>query len=279
MERFEHDGFTFDVTDHGPADGRVVLALHGWPEDRHCWDRLAPALVDAGCRVLAPDQRGYSPGARPPRRRDYRLDLLVGDVLALADRVGAPRVDVIGHDWGAAVAWEIAARHPERVRTLTALSVPHPEAMLTATLHGPQLLKSWYMLAFQLPWLPEHALAAGGGRMLARGLGRDGLDEHSAHRYAERAADPDAMRTMLHWYRALPFSARQRPMPAVAVPTLFVWGTDDVAITRAAAERCADHVTGPYRFVALEGQPHWLPSAATSSLAPLIVEWLADHAA
>lgn len=273
MDTYTRDGLTFDVSDTGPGDGPVVVALHGFPEDRHAWDRLTPALAEAGYRVLAPDQRGYSPGARPPRRRDYRVDALASDVLALADRVAATRFDVVGHDWGAVVAWELAMRHPDRVRSCTALAVPHPGAFAASLVRSSQLLHSWYMLAFQVPALPEWALARGGDRLVDR-LARTGLDRSTAERYAARAGTAGAMTGPINWYRAIPLSAAARPRP-VEVPTLFAWGARDPFVTRAAAERCAAWVRGPYRFLELPEGTHWLPTGAAGELAPAILGHLA----
>ncbi|MEJ7585388.1 MAG: alpha/beta fold hydrolase, partial [Acidimicrobiales bacterium] len=128
MKTFTNDGLTFEVSDRGPEDGPVVILLHGFPQTAECWAGVAPRLADAGLRVLAPNQRGYSPQARPTGRRAYLLNLLMGDVLALADSAGAERFHLVGHDWGAVVAWSVAAEHPERVASLTTLSVPHPRA-------------------------------------------------------------------------------------------------------------------------------------------------------
>lgn len=276
MHNFTRDGLTFDVTDDGPDGGRVVIALHGFPEDRHCWDGLLPHLTGAGDRVLAPDQRGYSPGARPRGRRAYVVSELAADVLALADVAGADRFDVVGHDWGAVVAWELAARHPDRVRTLTALSVPHPGAFAEAMLRSSQLAHSWYMVFFQIPRLPEWLLRAAGPERAVAGLERDGLDPGSARRYALRMQEPADMTGPINWYRALPLSAR-RSTPKVEVPTLLAWGDGDRYVTRTAVQRCASHVSGPYRFEALAGATHWLPSGATEQIAPLILEHLAAH--
>jgi pimeloyl-ACP methyl ester carboxylesterase len=217
---------------------------------------------------LAPDQRGYSPGARPPGRRSYTLDRLDADVLALADAAGAERFDLLGHDWGAAVAWDLAARRPDRVRSLTALSTPHPAAFREALLRG-QLLRSWYMLLFQLPALPELLIGAGGAAALEKG----GLDALSARRYAERFSPRGALTGPLNWYRAMPFGLRD-PTPDVSVPVLYVWSTGDRYLGRPAAEATARHVRGPYRFEVLEGVSHWLPETAAARLAPLIVDHL-----
>src|SRR4051794_29369336 len=129
MKEFTRAGFTFDVNDSGPPDGDVFVLLHGFPENRSSWDAITPLLTEAGYRVLAPDQRGYSPRARPHRRRDYKTSELVGDVLALVDASGAGKVHLVGHDWGGAVAWAFANEHPDRLHTVTSLTTPHPRAM------------------------------------------------------------------------------------------------------------------------------------------------------
>lgn len=276
MHNFVHDGLTFDVTDEGPADGRVVVLLHGFPEDRHCWARIIPQLTAAGYRVLAPDQRGYSPGARPKGRRAYALPELTGDVLALADVAGAETFDVIGHDWGAGVVWDLAARHPQRVRSAAALSVPHPGAMRDSLLHSRQLLRSWYMLFFQIPRLPELALKAAGPERAAHQLEADGLDPESALRYAQRMQKPEEMTGPIGWYRAIPFGLAQ-PMPPVTVPTMLIWGDRDRYLTRYSVERTAHHVTGSYRLEILSGQTHWLPTGASELVGPLLLEHLAAH--
>lgn len=272
MESFTRAGLTFELTDSGPADGRPLIALHGFPEDRHAWDQLAARLTPAGNRVLAPDQRGYSPGARPAGRRPYVVPELAADVLALADAAGADRFDVIGHDWGAVVAWELAGRFPDRIRSLTALSVPHPRAIQDAARHSDQLLRSWYMLVFQIPVLPESVMRMVGAATAARRLERDGLDAESARRYAARLADPGAAEAAINWYRALPYGARDR-LPVVTVPTLFVWGERDHYLSRFSAERCAAYVSGPFRFEAVP-ETHWLPTTAADRLAPLVLDHL-----
>jgi pimeloyl-ACP methyl ester carboxylesterase len=158
VETFAHGGLVFDVTDAGPAAGAPVVLLHGFPQHRSSWTLLAPLLHEAGLRTLAPDQRGYSPGARPPQTRAYRLEHLVADVEALVSVLGQGPVHLVGHDWGAAVAWATALRRPHLVRSLTAVSVPHPSAFAHAVRTSRQGLKSWYMLAFQPRGLAEALL-------------------------------------------------------------------------------------------------------------------------
>lgn len=274
MRTFTRDDLVFDVTDAGPAEGRVVIALHGFPEDRQCWSRLIGPLTKGGYRVLAPDQRGYSPGARPKGRRAYDTTNLRDDVLALADTAGAERFDVVGHDWGGFVAWDLAARNPERVRSCTALSVPHPSAYRDVALTSTQLLHVWYALAFQVPFLPELAFKAIGTERGAGILRGGGLDAETAAHYASRFSQPDAIRGPIDWYRALPFDLRD-PSPDVSqVPTLFMWGEGDRYTIRPAALACARHVSAPYRFEIVRGASHWLPTAAADRVAPALLEHL-----
>jgi pimeloyl-ACP methyl ester carboxylesterase len=272
LRTYAHDGLTFDVADHGPSGGRPVILLHGFPEDRHCWNGLTASLVDAKFRVLAPDQRGYSAGARPLGRRQYTVDRLAGDVLALADAAGAERFDLVGHDWGATVAWRLAGTHPERVCTLSALSVPHSRALVAAAGRGGQLRRSWYMGFFQLPWLPEELFRLGGSDRFAARLVRSGLDGESARRYAARATTPSTITGPLNWYRGIPWPGQ--PAQPIRVPTLYVWGDRDRFVTRAAAEGCAQHVVGPYRFVPLAGAGHWLPSTSAAPVGTALLTHL-----
>ncbi len=276
MHNYVRAGLTFDVTDEGPADARVVILLHGFPEDRGCWSAVIPHLASEGYRILAPDQRGYSPGARPRGRRAYTVTELAADVLSLADVAGADRFDVVGHDWGAVVAWHLAGHHPDRVRTLTSLTVPHPRAMQEAVLRSSQLARSWYMLFFQLPWVPEATLRAVGPERARQSLERSGLDPESARRYAIRLTGPDEVTGPINWYRAIPLGARP-PLPSVAVPTLYVYADRDRYLTRAAADRTGRHVTGPYRFEVLPGRSHWLPTEAPGEVSELVTAHLAAY--
>lgn len=277
MDTFSNGPLSFDVTDTPPAgggNGETVILLHGFPEDRRSWDSVTPALAEAGYRVLAPDQRGYSPGARPAAREAYTLNRLGGDVLSLAKAAGADRFHLVGHDWGSALAWYLAGRHPRRLLSLTALSVPHPAAFQKSFTTGPQAARSWYMGAFQVPWLPERLLARDGGKPLRDMLVRSGLDAKSADRYADRAAVPGAMTGPLNWYRALPLGLGDQPGP-VEVPCLYIWGDRDAFISRAAAQLCSRYVTGGYRFEALPGASHWLPQEKPETVTRLLTEHFA----
>ncbi|GAA1833135.1 alpha/beta fold hydrolase [Microlunatus capsulatus] len=273
LTRFTSEGMTFDVLDSGPLDGPVVVALHGFPQTSASWAGVVPPLVAAGYRVLAPDQRGYSPGARPPDIASYAVARLVGDVLALADAAGAERFHVLGHDWGAAVAWVLAGVHADRVATLTAVSVPHPAAMARA-LAGSQALRSWYMAFFQVPGLAERLFRVRGGALARRLLAGTGMPDPEPA--VSMLADPASATGPLSWYRALRLPGGLRT-GRTAVPTLYVWSDRDTALGRRAAEGTAAHVDGPYRFVVLPGVSHWVPEERPAELAALVLGHLAAH--
>ncbi len=271
MDRYLHAGLAFDVRSAGPEEGEPVVLLHGWPQDRTAWNRVTPALAEAGLRTFAPDLRGYSPGARPRGRAAYRMGELVGDVTALLDAAGLESAHVVGHDWGGALAWGLADRVPARVRTLTVLSTPHPAAMAWAFRHGDQARRSWYMLAFQVPLLPEVAL-----RPRVEGLlTRAGLPPEDAARYAARFRQPGAAAGGLNWYRGMAASRGMtralRPRGPgtpgrVEVPATYVWGARDPVLGRAAAERTGRYVGADYRFVELDAG-HWLPETRPGEVA------------
>ena len=274
LQSFTHDGLVFDVRDEGPLDGDPVVLLHGFPERSSCWRHVAPLLHAAGLRTYAPDQRGYSPGARPRRRRDYTIPQLVGDVVGLAEAIGRP-VHLVGHDWGATVGWMVAAHHPELVRSWTAVSVPHSAAMIRAWLTSRQLARSWYMAAFQLPGVPEQAAARRGGRMDRSLLGA-GMTPDDVARFRTEVVDDGALNGALNWYRALPLGPPSYASKRVRVPTTMVWSDGDVAIVRAGIDRTADSVDADYELVVLEGVSHWIPTQAPEPLADAILKRIAS---
>lgn len=268
LTAFTHGSLRFEAVDAGPQDAdEVVLLLHGFPQTSASWTPVAARLHDAGLRTLAPDQRGYSPGARPTARRAYRIEHLVDDAAALVESSGAGSVHVVGHDWGAVVAWALAAHRPELVRTVTGVSVPHPAAFLRAMYAGPQLPHSWYMGAFQLPWLPERLLAD--EARFAAVLRRAGASPEQAARDA--AAVAPFPTGPLNWYRALPFAAPGYTRRPVQRPALQVWSDGDGFITRAAVEHNERFVLAPHRLVVLSGVSHWIPDEVPDELADLVV--------
>jgi pimeloyl-ACP methyl ester carboxylesterase len=268
ISTFTHDGLRFDVADEGPLDGPTVVLLHGFPERASQWHDVSEILHRHGLRTLAPDQRGYSPGARPRGRRAYRMSCLVGDTAALIDTYGAP-VHLVGHDWGAAVAWATAAAHPDAVRTLTTVSVPHPSAFVRSMVRSDQALRSWYMLAFQPPGVVELLVRRAPDRV-GRFLRRAGLSEAEVTRFQHDIVEYGALPGALGWYRALPFSAGSSTGP-VRVPTTHVWSDHDSALARRGAELTADHVRAAYELRILTGVSHWIPTRAPDVLADIIL--------
>jgi pimeloyl-ACP methyl ester carboxylesterase len=268
IESVTRDGLEFGVRDEGPIDGPPIVLLHGFPERATAWRNVAPKLHAGGFRTLAMDQRGYAPGARPKRRRDYRVAELVADVDALVDAVGAP-VHLVGHDWGAMVAWSYAAAHPDRVHTLTAVSVPHPKAFLKSFVTSTQGLHSWYMFAFQLPGGAEWLARSGRMRPMLR---RFGAKAEEIERFEDEVVADGALRGGLMWYRALPVTDPRTTAGAVTVPTTLVWSTDDVALGRWGAEHAGEFVDAPYELVVLAGVSHWIPTPAPDALAEAILE-------
>lgn len=267
IAEFSRDGYTFDVIDRGPLDGTPVVMLHGFPQRATSWSRVTDILTADGFRVLAPDQRGYSPRARPSKRSAYRMRELVDDVVALIDLIGRP-VTLVGHDWGASVAWATATRHPVRVSSLTAVSVGHPSAFLKALRRPGQLLRAYYLNIFQLPRLPERLLSR------PRGLGKrwllsTGMDHDAYDTFQAEIVGYGALTGGLNWYRALPLSIME-PRDVVRVPTTLVWSTGDAALGRRQAELTAAYVDAPYDFVELAGVSHWIPEERPAEVAAAV---------
>ena len=277
----ERDGLVFDVTTAGPADGEPVVLLHGFPQSARCWDAVTPALAAAGLRTFAPDQRGYSPGARPVGRAAYRMAEVVADAAAVVEaalaQTGRSHAHVVGHDWGAIVAWTLAGARPELVETVTGISAPPPGAMADALRRPGQFLASWYLAAFAVPGLAERVFAVPRGASwsprLVRVLVESGQTRELAERDAARLADPAALTAALNWYRAI--SLRQGATPPATTPALYVWSDRDTALTRDAAERAQGHLSGPFRYAELCGVSHWIPDEAPAALRELLLEHIA----
>ena len=275
LDSWQRCGLTFRVQDAGPVTGPVVLCLHGFPQDAGTFDAVVPPLVAAGARVLVPEQRGYSPGARPPGRAPYRVEELVADVLALLDAAEVRAAHVVGHDWGGIVAWALAARAPERVSGLTVLGTPHPAALRSALPRSTQALRSAYVAAFQVPRLPEAVLAARGGAVLRAALRRSGLPREHVERYTARMLEPGALTAALAWYRALVLRPAS-PLGgtgAVAVPTTLLQATRDPAFAATAVRDSGRHVTAAFTRRPL-ARGHWLPETAPQEVMRAVLDGL-----
>jgi pimeloyl-ACP methyl ester carboxylesterase len=261
-------GLVFDVDVDGPEGEVPVLLLHGWPQNSTMWDQIAPVLHANGRSTIAPDQRGYSPGARPSDVDAYAMGECVADVVAILDELDVPVVDVVGHDWGAIVAWHIAAEHPDRVRTLTAVSVPHPTPFGAAIANDEdQQQRSAYIGLFRQAGRAEDLLLEDDAMRL-RALFA-GIPPDRAEKFVAPLLDRDALTGTLNWYRAM--TPETTACAKVSVPTTFVWGDADIAIGATAARACGDYVDSDYRFVPLVGVSHWIADEAPGALSEAIL--------
>lgn len=273
ITEFTNEGLTFSVTEAGPADGVPVLLLHGFPQRAGAWAGVTPLLNDRGFRTLAPDQRGYSPGARPTGRRQYSLPHLTGDIAALIDEIGAP-VHLVGHDWGAIVAWAVASNHPDKVASLTAVSVGHPGAFMRSLRTSSQALRSWYMVFFQIPWLPERLLTmrSGVGERMQAKLG---MTPAMVEQFRTGIVDDGALPGGVNWYRGLPLTSPSFVGP-VSVPTTVVWSDGDHFLSRAQAVESERFVRAPFDFAPMEGASHWIPEERPTELVEAILARIAS---
>lgn len=276
LATFTRDGITFDVRDTGPLDGPVVVLLHGFPQKASCWDRVAVLLNEQGLRTIAPDQRGYSPGARPRGRWAYRGSELIADIEALVAAVGRGPVHLVGHDWGSAIAWGVAALHPERVRSLVAVSVAHPAAFLGSMLRSDQARRSWYFAFFQLPLVPERLAAR--DRMFPSFLTSVGMTADLLDRFRDELVSDTGLTGPLNWYRALPFASPADIRRRVTVPTTMVWSDEDPALGRTGAEMTERWVDAPYELRVLEGVSHFIPDEVPDVLAEAVLDRVATVA-
>jgi len=273
----------FEARTAGPDDGDAVLLLHGFPQTSWSWRDQLTALGDAGYRAIAPDQRGYSPGARPTEVEAYTVDRLVADVFGMADALGIDRFHLVGHDWGAAVAWATAIGHPDRVRSLVALSVPHPDAFRRAfqgEAGSDQASRSSYVELFVSDGAAE-MFTQNGGDGLRNMFAVSGLTG-DVQPYVDVLLQPGAMQAALNWYRAGFVGAGaagsdRPPLGPCRVPTMFVWSTEDGALGPEGAKWTEAYVDAPYRFEVIEGVGHWIAESVPDRLNALLLEHLAAH--
>ncbi|HYU20990.1 MAG TPA: alpha/beta hydrolase [Chloroflexota bacterium] len=279
-EFVEANGLRFHYVEAG--SGPLVLLLHGFPEFWYAWRRQIPALAQR-FRVVAPDLRGYNLTDKPPR--GYGMDVLVRDVLGLLDGLGAERAAIVGHDWGGAIAWAAATWHPNRVERLAILNAPHPAAYLRELRHGPrQWLKGWYILFFQLPDIPEWALGRRDCQAIGRALRNSAVDPEAFSAddlaaYRQAMCRPGALRASLAYYRALgrdptPRVIRRR-LRTIPVPTLVIWGKQDVALVPELAEGLEEWVSD----LCLQRVPdagHWVQHERPELVNQLLLEFLSE---
>ena len=269
------NGINLHVIDEGT--GEPVLLLHGFPDSSRLWRHQIPALVAAGYRVIAPDQRGFGLSDKPEAIEQYRMQTLLADVMGVLNQAGVERAHVVGHDWGAAVAWALAAFLPQRVASLAALSVSHPATYFSGI---EQYEKSWYMLLFQFVGVAEEALSRDDWRMLRLWIG----EARDLEVYIADLSRPGALTAGLNWYRAnaTPASifrvAPATPTPPITVPTLGIWSTGDRFCGEQGFLRPEGIITGPYRYERIENASHWIPIDQPDRLNTLLLEFLGTSA-
>jgi pimeloyl-ACP methyl ester carboxylesterase len=274
---FQHGDVRFHAVAAGPKEGAVVILLHGFPEFWFGWRRQIEPLAAAGFRVIVPDQRGYNLSSKPSGVAAYSLTELVSDVIAIADQLGQERIYLAGHDWGAAVAWSTALLHPQRVAKLVVLNVPHPSVMRKFISTRPrQLLRSWYMFFFQLPWLPEAFFSAFNFRIGARALLRSSrpgtFSDEDLAQYRAAWSQPGALNAMINWYRAL-FRTRVRfPDKTVRVPTRILWGERDAFLLPEMARESLRYCANANLFT-FANATHWLQHEEPARVSELLIDF------
>jgi pimeloyl-ACP methyl ester carboxylesterase len=277
------NGINLHVVQAGPKSGVPVLLLHGFPEFWYGWKNQIPALVEAGCRVIIPDQRGYNLSDKPKGVKNYRIEALVKDIIGLMDALEYEKVNLVGHDWGAVVAWTLAILHPERLHRLSILNVPHPAVMrrfLTRDLE--QFRRSWYIFFFQLPFLPERALSANDWRGAVSALRGSGkihtFSREDIAKYKEAWSQPGAMTAMLNWYRAVIRHMPKMPRdPRVRVPTLMMWGMKDVALSHRMARPSMDYVDEG-NLILFPEATHWVQHDEAEAVNHYLLDFIFDKA-
>ena len=263
----------------GPKSGPPVVLLHGFPEDWRCWIRQIPALTTAGCRVIVPDQRGYNLSDKPKGIAAYSVDQLVEDIIGLIKALDYEKVNLVGHDWGAFVAWMLAIKNPEIIHRLGIINVPHPNVMKRFLRRDfEQMRRSLYALFFQLPWLPETLLRMGNWHIAATGLCRNGksnaFTDEDIEKYKEAWSQPGAMTAMLNWYRA---AVRYPPQITnamkVTVPTLILWGVKDIALSRRMARPSLDYCDEG-NLIFFPDATHWVQREEADEVNKRLLEFI-----
>ena len=272
IESYQREGLTFDVIDSGVLDGQIFVLLHGFPETNKSWQETSEILNQAGYRTLAINQRGYSLGAQPEKRRDYRGSALIEDVNTLLDLIGQP-VYLVGHDWGAVVAWDVAQRYPNKIKHLITVSVPHKAAFIQAMLKSNQLFKSYYMGLFQLPKIPELLFE----KFPKIGLGllkNTGMTAQQLQDFQQDIVNEKRLSPALNWYRGLPFSSNKNLLKPITVPTLFIWGKHDSAVGAKSVALNHRFVKAPYKEIIMDAT-HWIPVQNAKELSGYILDAVA----
>jgi pimeloyl-ACP methyl ester carboxylesterase len=270
--RVDSSGVALDVEVTGPAGGRPVVLLHGFPDSGRVWSEQVVALSGAGHRVIVPDQRGFGRSDKPTEVDAYNIVFLAADIAAILDDAGVEKASIVGHDWGAAIAWTVASFAPDRVDRLVALSVGHPLAFEAAGLE--QRRRAWYMLLFQFEGIAEQWLSANDWANFRSWSHHPDADAVIAELEASGSLTPG-----LSWYRANvhPRALLEPPpaFPPVTVPTLGVWSSGDFALTEVQMTGSSMFVEADWQYRRLEGPGHWMQLEAPDQVNGLLLDFLA----
>jgi len=277
----ETNGIKLHVVQAGPKSGVPVVLLHGFPEFWYGWRHQIPALVEAGCRVIVPDQRGYNLSDKPNGVKSYGVFTLVNDIIGLIDALGYEKVNLVGHDWGAITAWTLANKYPERLQRLSIMNAPHPAVMkrfLQRDLE--QFRRSWYVFFFQLPWLPEAGMKQDNWRGAERALRGSGkihtFTDEDIVKYKEAWSQLDAMTSMINWYRAsLRYQLPMLKAPRIKVPTLMMWGMKDFALSHRMARPSMDYVDEE-NLILFPEATHWVQHDAAEEVNHYLIDFIFD---
>lgn len=282
FETIETNGVRLHTAVAGPEDGPLVILLHGFPEFWYGWKHQIQALAEQGYRVLAPDQRGYNLSSKPQGAENYTLNDLRDDIAGLIDQSGKEKAVVIGHDWGGAVAWQLAATRPELVEKLIIINIPHPQAMPKVMMRNPlQWVKSSYMVYFQIPKLPEAMMEAKDFGLMKQAMAgtsrKHAFSEEDLERYGKSWAQPGALTGMLNWYRALPKgSFRQTPKRKIDVPVRILWGLGDQFLSPQLAKESMKFCTDA-ELIFIGQATHWVHHEQPWIVNRLIKEFLDEE--
>lgn len=277
----EANGIRLHVVETGPKSGIPVILLHGFPEFWYGWRKQLPALTEAGCRVIVPDQRGYNLSDKPKGIKNYHIDKLVGDILGLIEALDYEKVNLVGHDWGAVVSWVFAFKHPEHLHKLGILNAPHPLVIRRFLQRDPeQIRRSWYTYFFQLPWIPESGMRANHWRGMVRALRGSGkihtFTNEDIAKYKEAWSQPGAITAMINWYRAgARYFLRLPKEMRIKVPTLMIWGMKDFALTHRLARPSMDYVEQG-NLLLFPDATHWVQHEAAEEVNHYLIDFLLD---
>jgi epoxide hydrolase 4 len=269
------------VVQAGPGSGVPVMLLHGFPEFWYGWRKQIPALVEAGCRVIVPDQRGYNLSDKPKGVKNYSVNILVRDIVGLIDALGYEKVNLAGHDWGGIVAWTLADQYPERLHRLSVFNAPHPAVMRRTLSRDPdQMRRSWYAMFFQLPWIPEAAIKWNDWQAAVRSLRgsstHNSFSDEDILEYKQAWSQPGAMTSMLNWYRAAArYSLQTSNDTRIKVPTLMMWGMKDFALSHRLARPSMDYVDEG-NLILFPDATHWIQHDAAEEVNHYLVDFLLD---